>query len=281
MTDNQGTKLVTESATQEISSHNDGAEDHVINRDRPLFKDEKKLLDQLRKKREEHNRSRVQYPEQEYNKIGWLPPFLLQRSVLGHYFKPEQLPIGPVYRMHTELKCTLAAKFIETFSNDKTGECLLIKINSNFDYLFKCYYENVFSEFYERGNDFFLDGCAILQFIHSYVLNELEEFGIDNHQASMIWEDLFLLQNQIPFRVLELLVNLSNDSNQLRKDIVKFLHMNNIMAPVDDMCGPKQWNQILNLKKQNLHLLDLLHSVIISGYDDVTTGNNNKKDNKI
>ncbi|PON52297.1 LOW QUALITY PROTEIN: hypothetical protein PanWU01x14_210080, partial [Parasponia andersonii] len=45
------------------------------------------------------------------------------------------------------------------------------------------------------------------------------DFGIDNHQASVIEEELFLLKNQIPFQVLEFKVNLTNDPAQLKNDI--------------------------------------------------------------
>ncbi|PON32312.1 hypothetical protein TorRG33x02_356560, partial [Trema orientale] len=108
------------------------------------------------------------------------------------------------------------------------------------------------------------------------------EFGIDNHQASVIREELFLLENQIPFQVLELLVNLTNDPDQLKKDIASFLRINNIMAPVDDLRGHIQWNDILQMKKQNvLHLLDLLHSLIIFGDDNVGSNNSKNDDDNL
>ena len=254
-----------------------------------LMEKDEELLGELIIKIEEKNNNGAQIEQD--NKIGWSSKMTTWRKecFVEEYCTPRVLRIGPRYGdpyfiEEKELKVKLAAKFIESFSNDKTGESLLKEIRKNIQALKKCFHEDVITksddDFLARL--FFLEGCAVLQFIHSYLQNELDEFGIDNHQASLIREDLFLLQNQIPFRVFELVVNLIDDSDQLKNDIVDFLHINNIMASMNYFRGSKQWTELLRINRPNGHLLDLLHSLILFGdYNDNVGGNNSDKENNV
>lgn len=180
-----------------------------------------------------------------------------------------------------KLKIKLAAKFIEQFNNDKTEESLLKEIRKNVSDLRKCFDEGATCEDGDASlaRLLFLDGCAVLQFIHSYLLNELEELEINHHQASMIREGLFCLENQIPFGVLELVMRFSNNPDQLKNDIVNFVHMNNMMAPADDLSGHSKRSDILQKKHQNAHLLDLLHKFILLGTEDIGSNNSDNDNN--
>ena len=55
----------------------------------------------------------------------------------------------------------------------------------------------------------FVDGCTLIQFIDYFVRNKFKELRINRGQAEMINQDLFLLENQIPFHVLSLLLESS------------------------------------------------------------------------
>ncbi|XP_062078706.1 uncharacterized protein LOC133783178 [Humulus lupulus] len=225
-------------------------------------------------------------------KIGWLPQILQKdyRNYVDQYCYPKELPIGPVYYEHKnetqsgdqrpkdkyescvekfhakrDLKVKLARKLIPSIPGK--GETLLNAIKKHIKELRTSIHDctiddDVLARF------LFLDGCAIVQFIRSYYQNELEEFGIDNKQAISIQEDLFLLQNQIPFRVIVLLLHCmpTVTSSKLKEDIVYFLHINNIMKK-DSLTSRyirKQSDIIFDKENKNLHLLNHLHSLIKS-----------------
>ena len=114
----------------------------------------------------------------------------------------------------------MAAKFFEC--SRKTGEHFLREIKKNVRDL-KNYFDG---EEIEPYNDdtlariLFLDGCSVLQFIYSYVHDELDGFKINNGQAVLVQQDLLLLENQIPLRVLRLLMNQSENRAELINCIV-------------------------------------------------------------
>ncbi|PON52299.1 hypothetical protein PanWU01x14_210100 [Parasponia andersonii] len=224
--------------------------------------DEQEHLEKILK---EINTNNVQSEQiSSYTKIGWRPRTFEESGLLR---RPTELCIGPIHggsssKMHRELKFKLSAEFVKSFGgDDKTGEHLLDEIKKNIDDLMKYFDEEVIREYNEDelAWGLFLDGCSVLQFIHAYLHNELKEFGIDSHQASKIREDLFLLENQIPFRVLQLLVSKSNQGI-LRHNIARFLLINNVMAP---MLGSlfHRLDALIDYIEEgfSLHLLDLLH----------------------
>ncbi|XP_030507032.2 uncharacterized protein LOC115722055 [Cannabis sativa] len=197
-----------------------------------------------------------------------------------------------VYRLNLiilphDLPRKIAANFIKSFSNDKIGKSLFQDFTTNTKDLLKLSYHD------ENGNkglmikSLFLSGCTILQFIHSYFLNELDElFGIHNAKARKIQEDLFRFDNQIPFRVIELLVNLTNNPNQLKKDIVKFIYINNITKdlpiPSSNNFLLKQWDDIIRIENhKHVHLLHILYLLITSSDGNIVSTNKKNEDNNI
>ncbi|PON83205.1 hypothetical protein TorRG33x02_210390 [Trema orientale] len=247
------------------------AEQHVIGIEPTT--DEQKYLEKILREINTHSGD-VQSKRDEYSKIRRYPQTFEERDMLRHVW-PSELSIGPIHgrsssMMHRELKFNLVAKFVKTFVKDQKWESLLGEIKQNIQDLKKYFDEEVIREYNEAelAWELFLDGCSVLQFIASYLLNELKEFGIDNRKASKIREDLFLLENQIPFRVLQLLVKSTSEPSELRYGIAVFLLINNIMAQVGGLYHHTVSDYAeggLNLDLHPLHLLDFLHSVIIFG----------------
>ena len=48
-----------------------------------------------------------------------------------------------------------------------------------------------------------VDGCATLQFIDSVVHEKVKDFKIKNDQVAFVQQDLFLLENQLPYQLLD------------------------------------------------------------------------------
>lgn len=134
----------------------------------------------------------------------------------------------------------------------------------------------------------FLDGCFILHFIHLVVRgsNDLSETSHLNRQQ--IVRDMFLLENQIPYTILETLISLlpghSNESNQRieAKDMDEFIEKiffprhefpSSSMTCLFSKMFPGSTQDSENKGEQDevkpLHLLDSLRSKLIGkGIDD-------------
>jgi hypothetical protein len=49
----------------------------------------------------------------------------------------------------------------------------------------------------------FVDGCAVLQFIYHGIEDKLKDVKMKNDQSRFWMDDLFLLENQLPYQLLE------------------------------------------------------------------------------
>ncbi|XP_062102016.1 UPF0481 protein At3g47200-like [Humulus lupulus] len=213
-----------------------------------------------------------------------------EKSFNDDSYKPRALSIGPIHRAAPEFqfhrskqrKINLAAKFIKESGNKWDGFLKLFKDKIDEDNLIKGFFEEEILLEYDYDSLvwlLFLDGCAVLKFIHSYVLNtgELTELQISNADAALIHEDLFLLENQIPFKLLDLLMEQMKDKKDEYLDAIYiFVLKSNLMAPID--C----WSHDLNVQgilsavealkrssKLPIHLLHALRSVLLDDHDTV------------
>ena len=135
----------------------------------------------------------------------------------------------------------------------------------------------------------FVDGCAVLQFIHSFQYNpdELKELKINNDEATLIQQDLFFMENQIPYSLLRLLIGVLRSEGKKReyiRAIFALVHNNNVLAwPIGNnyrnygLKGEcKRFIEHHNLgsdepEESDLpkHLLDFLRSIIFGNHDGV------------
>ena len=69
----------------------------------------------------------------------------------------------------------------------------------------KCYAEGSTQEFDDEAfaRMMFLDGCFILQFMYCTAKNKRGDMGMKRHTIAFVHRDMFLLENQLPFLVLE------------------------------------------------------------------------------
>ncbi|MBA0654805.1 hypothetical protein Goklo_021735, partial [Gossypium klotzschianum] len=74
---------------------------------------------------------------------------------------------------------------------------------------------------------FFVDGCAILQAVYTRYGQDynstLKKRFTNNEMLTFEYSDLFLLENQLPFRVLELLTSSSENGEKFMKAIKRFI----------------------------------------------------------
>ncbi|GMN64146.1 hypothetical protein TIFTF001_033206 [Ficus carica] len=205
---------------------------------------------------------------------------MLRNGDLKEYFKPRELSIGPIYAadpglFKKELKLKLVAHFISDQS-DRTGDDLLEEIKNNIVDI-KSYFDNKVIESY---SSLFLDGCAMLGFIHIYMTRNLNAFNISNGQAFLIQQDLFLFENQIPYRVLEVLMWLDKKSRDETRDweeeFLRFLRMSNVIAPNDSRNAMDKrffHHEVSGTNKKPVHILDLNRRLLLPRDDSLSDDN--------
>ena len=183
------------------------------------------------------------------------------------YYEPLWISIGPIH--HGKTKLMLAEKkykpeLVVKFINDSglEIEALYKIIKDKIEELKKCFDEDVIKDYDDDTLSWmlFFDGCSTLQFISSYVNDELKKlFWIKNDQVAYAQRDLFLLENQIPFLVLKLLMECRNDAPALKNSVEKFIHMN-VMTPEN---YKKNLETKIGTDPEPTHLLELLWLAIL------------------
>ncbi|XP_017629725.1 uncharacterized protein LOC108472685 [Gossypium arboreum] len=122
-------------------------------------------------------------------------------------------------------------------------------MKAEMDDLKKCYdpkeLEKYSNDNKKLARMFFVDGCAILQAVYMrYRGNDDDDdddgkLFIKNDMLTFVYSDLFLLENQLPFRVLELLTS-SGDGKKFMKAIQRFID-DTLINPGEDRFWRGEW----------------------------------------
>ncbi|KAH1084273.1 hypothetical protein J1N35_024034 [Gossypium stocksii] len=192
-----------------------------------------------------------------------VPSSLGRHEDFKKYFKPKVISIGPLHHddptLHKskKLKLQLAALFVKKIGVD---EDTLYNMKTEIDGLKKCYDPKELEK-YSNDNEnlawmFFVDSCATLQAVYMLYGQDYcrtsNEFFIKNDLLTFVYSDLFLLENQLPFRVLELLTR-SNDGTKFMEAIIRFID-STVKDPQSHQQDREWWRQ----KGEQIHLLHLL-----------------------
>ncbi|TYI58581.1 hypothetical protein E1A91_D11G369700v1 [Gossypium mustelinum] len=173
-----------------------------------------------------------------------VPSTLLRNEDFKKYFKPKVISIGPLHhddltlRESKGLKLKLAAHFVKKIGVDKKS--LYSKIKKEMDGLKECYDPQELEKYRDDNEElawmFIVDGCAILQAIYMRYDND-GNLLTKNDLLTFLYSYLLLLENQLPFRVLELLTSLGDGT----------MFMNAIRRFIDDIVINAAENRLLVL----------------------------------
>ncbi|XP_040961048.1 UPF0481 protein At3g47200 isoform X2 [Gossypium hirsutum] len=190
-----------------------------------------------------------------------VPSTLRRNKDFKKYFWPKVISIGPLHHDHRtlqeskELKLKLAPHFVKKVGVD--GESLYSNIKKEMDGLRKCYDPQELEKYSDDDEKlawmFFVDGCAILQAVYMRYGDDIcKIYGqfIKNDLLTFVYSDLLLLENQIPFRVLELLTS-SSDGAKFMNAIIRFIDDTVITPAENSDWWPQQEGTPIHL----LHLL--------------------------
>ena len=114
----------------------------------------------------------------------------------------------------------------------------------------------------------FVDECATLQFIDFSAKERVKDFKIINEQVFFVKQDLFLLENQLPYELLDKLMETSADKENLKKSIEIF---------IDKASKPYEPRKQVQYEKQPIHLLDLLQTRLLGNTLKIPEKPNSKK----
>ena len=194
-------------------------------------------------------------------------------------FDPFVVSIGPYHHGKPELefmeghKMTMARQHVT--DSEVAIQTLYDKVVAVTEDARKCYIEGSTSKWDDRqfAQMMFLDGCFVLRFICCSLDKETR---IKSHNIAFVRRDLFLLENQLPFLVLEALM--LPDKNTWLENVNRFVENTRARSPRHQEGGwldrimksffnhrdrkdrPKETKQ---QQQQPVHLLGILHGQLI------------------
>nr|XP_028954784.1 UPF0481 protein At3g47200-like [Malus domestica] len=189
-------------------------------------------------------------------KIQRVPFMLRDHKNLDKYYEPRVVALGPrhhgkeKYKQAEKVKLQLTEHFIKDSEQTNNDETLLKNVEDKIKELRECYDDEATKDHDDEALAWmlFVDGCSTLEFMYKY--KELEAFKIKRDQVAFVEQDMFLLENQLPYQLLELLISSSNKRVDLEASIEEFVKMHG-GAPV--VQGPA-------VERKPTHLLDLLRT---------------------
>ncbi|MED6169182.1 hypothetical protein PIB30_019115 [Stylosanthes scabra] len=181
----------------------------------------------------------IQGPSSSRSKIQKVPALLLQDSNFTRYCSPKMISFGPIHhrrqtddlQLGQQFKCLWAFRYIEQFASIE---------------------ESVDEELTQM---LFVDGCALLYFMDNIDDQHPESLMLKLDQLLYIWRDVILLENQLPVKLLDLLITGAHGhDNNLKSLMFNFLFMG----------LPKKNKELAMLQGEDVkdptHLLDYIRS---------------------
>ncbi|KAI9121140.1 hypothetical protein K1719_008173 [Acacia pycnantha] len=240
-----------------------------------------KLLEEQKRKLGE-SETKGEDAKQNNPKIQKVQPYLRNRKDFAQYYSPKLVSIGPIHGRDKDsreklkggerYKMIWAAMYLEF--TKQSAQSLFDKIRTQLPALMHLYTEEVIEGFHGNNNKkqeelawmFLLDGCAVLEFIRNLKEGNAkaeEKLKIKVDQMVLVRQDLLLLENQLPYRLLTLLSN--RPENELNQWIVSFLEKHPMTPSTTTGSGSSNGAKEVKITvdgNQPPHLLHLLRQSI-------------------
>ncbi|KAM7505329.1 hypothetical protein LguiB_004233 [Lonicera macranthoides] len=157
----------------------------------------------------------------ENSPIPRVPQRLHESKDFEKHYEPRVVSIGPYHfgnsnlqKVH-KLKCKIAKKFVSDNRNDLKNLCDKVLSICRDQNLYTWYEENSINKYSDEAfaRMMVLDGCFVLYYIEC-ILNDVKEgqkpkiddLEMKGHDVVLVQQDLLLLENQLPFPVLKVLM---------------------------------------------------------------------------
>lgn len=218
-------------------------------------------------------------------------------------YEPRTVSLGPIhhcndkYRLGEQYKLALTYEFVNG-SKEKINY-FYKKIEENINELRDCFEKGVIEGYDDETLIWLLlvDGCAILQYIYCAAKNKFKELNIKPDSIAFTQQDLFLLENQLPYRLLKWLMSWSeNRADELKESIDKYID-SHVTVPLPEdhssilrCAAPSSLSWYLSGKSKQqqekqddgdaVHLLDLLRTRLLHKHQQNMPEKSAKDDSK-
>ena len=181
--------------------------------------------------------------------------YLREQDDFRKNYEPKVVSLGPIhygnpnYQLGEDYKRLLTYEFIE--GNNKNMEDVYNMIKEKIHELRTCFKEEVTKAYDDEALTWilFVDGCAILQYIYCATNKKFKELNIKTDSVAFGQQDLFLLENQLPYRLLTLLMSSSEKEKELRKSIETYIDWH-VKVPEDQQSNLLSWRLCQRSKPQ-------------------------------
>ncbi|KAM3738815.1 hypothetical protein ACB098_09G159500 [Castanea mollissima] len=171
------------------------------------------------------------------------------------HYEPRTVSLGPIhnggkkYKLGETYKLMLTDEFVK--GSRQMINDLYKKIGEKIKELKECFEKEVIEGYKDEDLIWLLlvDGCAILQYIDCGANNNFEGLKIKPDSIAFTKQDLFLLENQLPYRLLNWLMTWSGSANEdkLRKSIDAYIKKLVTVPPSDDQSEISSWKWLSSL----------------------------------
>ncbi|XP_030924534.1 UPF0481 protein At3g47200-like [Quercus lobata] len=170
-------------------------------------------------------------------------------------YEPKVVSLGPIhhgkpnYQLGEKYKLLLTNEFIK--GSGKSMQDLYQKIKEKINELRTCYEKEVTKDYDDEAltSILFVDGCAILQYVYCASNDKFKELNIKTDSVAFGQQDLFLLENQLPYRLLTWLMSSSEKKEELSKSIETYIDWH-VKVPEDKKPNWLSWILCPRLKPQ-------------------------------
>ncbi|XP_041026651.1 UPF0481 protein At3g47200-like [Juglans microcarpa x Juglans regia] len=258
--------VITEAGETSRGRDNSGLRRRILEIGEEASELKKKRFEKLRKSKPDHPSINTPNGGQKATpKIQKVPLLLQDHKHFDKYFKPRIVAIGPIhhgepkYEPAEAYKLRMAYSFVE--DSRTKDEILYDIVEKNIEQLRQCFDDKVTEKYSDQALAWmlFVDGCAILQSIHCAVSNNCKDWTMKYDLMAFTKQDLFLLENQLPYQLLVDLMNSSAKIAELEKCITIFINQQAVYSKSQ----PSQNG--LPTTERPIHLLDLLRTKIMKG----------------
>ncbi|XP_027357179.1 UPF0481 protein At3g47200-like [Abrus precatorius] len=214
-----------------------------------------------------------QIPQNPVPKIQRVLHHLRDRKHFAKHYSPRLVSIGPIHhgaenlKLGEKYKLMWAAMYLGRTKQDE--QTLYQKVATNIKQLKKLFAEDVIVHYPDDeilSWMLFVDGCSLLQILEKGKLNKPEEMNVKVDQLVLVWQDVLLLENQLPYQVLKLLSGHDNGA-MLIDSMNEFLKCHHLW-PGENRSkeGTQQGEHRVEISQESstpIHLLDQLRRTIL------------------
>ncbi|KAG4998529.1 hypothetical protein JHK85_029968 [Glycine max] len=211
-------------------------------------------------------------------KIQRVPLLLRQNKKFTKYCSPKLISLGPIHHNHNhnneslklgeDYKLLWTSKFVTKYhenineDTNQVAQFLLKRIKDDIKELKNLFDEDTILLGWKSNDNYlawmlFVDGCSLLYFMENIDMQHPEALNLELDQLMQMWRDMWLLENQLPRKLLEML-------SKKKGGDLDDLFLNFCVLGESKRYG----NVVVSIHNHKaIHILDYYRSILISPHN--------------